>query len=101
MLLITPLKAQEKIADNFQKLRLQNGLTQKSLAKRSGVSVSTLRKFEQEGTISLTSFIKLSMVLDCLEEIINATKLPSKPYASIDEVLKEDTIIKEPKRGWR
>lgn len=101
MILISYLKAQEQVAENLQKLRLQNGLTQKGLAKRSGVSLSTLRKFEQKGTISLTSFIKLAMVLNCLEGVLNATKLPSKEYNSIDEVLKEDTVLKEPKRGWR
>lgn len=101
MILISYLKAQEQIAENLQKLRLQNGLTQEGLAKRSGVSLSSLRKFEQKGTISLISFLKLSMVLDCLENILNATKLPNKEYTSIDEVLSDKISVKEPKRGWK
>lgn len=33
-------------------------LTQEGLAERSGVPLSTLRKFEQKGMISLDSFLK-------------------------------------------
>jgi transcriptional regulator with XRE-family HTH domain len=71
-------------------------LTQEGLAERSGVSLSTLRKFEQKGSISLESFLKLLSVIGGLEEVINALK-PSKPnFKSIDEVLKQRQ--KSPKR---
>ena len=73
-------------------------LTQEGLAKRSGVSLSTLRKFEQKGLISLDSFLKILSVVGGLEEIMNVLQ-PMKPnFKSIDDVLKsEDNITK--KRG--
>ena len=52
LLLTTVAKAQEKIAKNARLQRLAMGLTQQGLAKRSGVPLPTLRKFEQKGLIS-------------------------------------------------
>lgn len=64
-------------------------LTQEGLAERSGVPLATLRKFEQKGSISIESFLKLLMVLGGTEEIIESLK-PDKPvFASIDDVLKK------------
>ena len=101
ILVFTISKAQKAIASNLRKQRLATGLTQQGLAKRSGVSLATLRKFEQRGVISLESFLKLAMVLDALEDMVKATEPPVLEYSSIDEVL--DAERKEPprKKGWR
>lgn len=98
--LITSKKAQETIASNMRLLRLKKGLTQQGLADRSGVSLATLRKFEQKGAISLESFFKLAMTLGCIEKLLKATTPDTENFSSIDDVLntKED---KTPKRGWR
>lgn len=101
MLLFTLSKAQEAIAENMRNRRLATGLTQQGLAKRSGVSLATLRKFEQKGTISLESFLKLAMVLDALEEVVKATGLPLPTYSSIDEVLEAERKKPPRKKGWR
>jgi transcriptional regulator with XRE-family HTH domain len=86
--LISPSKAQLKIAENIRARRLSMELTQEGLAERSGVPLPTLRKFEQKGAISLESFLKILMVVGELEELINILK-PSKPvFNSIDDVLK-------------
>ena len=98
MLFIYSSKAQKKIAENVRKRRLQMDLTQEGLAERSGVPLSTLRKFEQKGNISLESFLKLLFVIGSLEEVINALKPNIPNFKSIDDVLKtEAEIIK--KRG--
>jgi transcriptional regulator with XRE-family HTH domain len=89
--IITPKKAQKALASNTRKRRLHMALTQEALAQRSGVALSTLRKFEQQGMISLESFIKLQWVLGGLEELIQATDLPEPEYTSIDEVLKDNS----------
>ncbi|EFK34111.1 MULTISPECIES: helix-turn-helix domain-containing protein [Chryseobacterium] len=93
-------KAQKMIATHVRDRRLLMELTQEGLAERSGVALSTLRKFEQKGLISLDSFLKILMVVGGLEEMLDALK-PDKPaFTSIDDVLKQDdTIIK--KRGRR
>ena len=98
MLFISSSKVQKKIVENVRERRLQMKLTQEGLAERSGVPLSTLRKFEQKGSISLESFLKLLSVIGGLEEVINALK-PNKPnFKSIDEVLKADEEITK-KRG--
>lgn len=98
--ILTTSKAQELIVKNIRALRLSKGLTQSGLADRSGVSLPTLRKFEQKGLISLESFLKLCMTLGCLEEVVKALEPQAKAFSSIDEVL-EDKKDKKPKRGWR
>ena len=74
-------------------------LTQEGLAKRSGVALATLRKFERTGTLSLESFLKLHMVLGGLEDILKATQVKDTPFSSIDDVLKSDNPTR--KRGNR
>ena len=101
MLLLTVSKAQGAIAENMRNRRLATGLTQQGLAKRSGVSLATLRKFEQKGIISLESFLRLAMVLDTLEDMVKATELSVTEYSSIDEVLEAETRKPPRKKGWR
>ncbi|MFC4163425.1 helix-turn-helix domain-containing protein [Epilithonimonas zeae] len=100
MLLMSLSKTQKMIATHVRDRRLLMELTQEGLAERSGVALSTLRKFEQKGLISLDSFLKILMVVGGLEELLDALK-PDKPaFNSIDDVLKQDdSIIK--KRGRR
>ncbi len=100
VLLITSAKAQRKVAQNIKALRLQKGLTQVGLSNRAGVSVSSLRKFERTGVVSLESFFKLAMTLGCLEKLVEATSPSENNFSSIDEVL-NDKENKKPKRGWR
>ena len=88
------------IAENARACRLQMELTQEGLAKRSGVALPTLRKFEQKGVISLESFLKIQMVLDGLEDIIKSTQIKSSSFSSIDDVLESNNIPAR-KRGVR
>lgn len=98
MSLISPSKAQQKIAHNIREKRLAMELTQEGLAERSGVPLATLRKFEQKGIISLEALLKLLLVVGGIEALVDALK-PSKPeFTSIDEVLKEGKNINR-KRG--
>ena len=101
VLLFTLSKAQEGIAENMRGRRLATGLTQPGLAKRAGVSLATLRKFEQKGVISLKSFLRLAMVLDALEGVVRATEPPAPAYSSIDEVLEAERKKPSRKKGWR
>ncbi len=100
LLLNTISKAQEKIVRNTRLQRLELQLTQHGLAERSNVPLSTLRKFEQKGVISLESFLKLQMVLGGLESFINSIKLNQTSFTSIDEVLQADKKVTR-KRGNR
>lgn len=96
--LISPLKAQLKLAEILRERRLLQNLTQEGLAERSGVPLATLRKFEQKGSISLESFLKLVWILGDLEEVLNALRPKKSTFKSIDEVL-VDLSDKVRKRG--
>ena len=43
-------------------------LSQKQLAIRSGVSYASVRRFETEGEISLSSLLRIAQALDCLQD---------------------------------
>ncbi|MCH7396615.1 helix-turn-helix domain-containing protein [Belliella sp. DSM 107340] len=98
MLLISPSKAQVKIANSIRERRLQMDLTQEGLSDRSGVPLATLRKFEQKGIISLESLLKLLMIVGGLREIVNTLKPAKSQFATIDDVLSENKHV-ERKRG--
>ncbi len=103
--LLTTAKAQKALAQNLQEQRVGMGFTQEGLAKRSGVPLATLRKFEQKSLISLESFLKLAMSLGLLEAIVKATQQKSIEFSSIDELIQEGQTAQTQKRirkkGWR
>ena len=90
MLFISLSKAQKTLAQNVRERRLHTDLTQEGLAERSGVALSTLRKFEQTGIISLESFLKILSIVGGLEEMIEGLKPNTPAFKSIDEVIKID-----------
>lgn len=90
MLFISLSKVQRKIVESTRARRLQMELTQEGLSERTGVPLSTLRKFEQKGVISLDSFLKILSVVGGLEEIVDALKPKEQHFKSIDEVLKSE-----------
>ncbi len=92
-------KAQRQIAENARNQRLGMNLSQKGLSERSGVALSTLRKFEQKGVISLEGFLKLQMVLGGLEGIVKITEPSQESFSSIDDVLNADSNAPVRKRG--
>lgn len=96
--ILTVAKAQKQLAEHVRARRLSMGLTQEGLSIRSGVSLPTLRKFEQKGLISLVSFLKLLMVLDGLERLVESIKPDLVPFLSIDDVLKNNQK-KLPQKG--
>jgi transcriptional regulator with XRE-family HTH domain len=55
-----------EIRDRFKRRRLSMSLTQAGLAKRSGVTLGSLKRFETTGLIAFDSLLELALVLDCL-----------------------------------
>jgi transcriptional regulator with XRE-family HTH domain len=62
----TPQDVQQELASRFKTRRLSMNLTQEGLARRSGVSWSSLKRFEGSGLIALESLLKIALVLNCL-----------------------------------
>ena len=82
-----PGQVQREVASRAKDRRKRLGLTQVQLARKAGVSLGSLRRFEQEGQISFESLVSISFALGCQEEL---NHLFSKPaYRSIEEVLDE------------
>lgn len=73
------------IAGRFSLIRKRRKITQKELAKKSGVSYASLRRFEETGEISLASLSKLAIALDISEELDNL--FSDVPFNSIEEVI--------------
>lgn len=88
--LSTPVEIADQIAKRAREKRLSLNLSQFQLSQRSGVSLGTLKKFEGSGKISLESLLKLSLVLDCLEDF---SKLfgpkPLEKIKSLDELINQ------------
>lgn len=64
-------------ADRFRELRKQRGYTQPQLAERAGVSLGSLKRFEQTGQVAFASLLRLAHVLDVL------TAYQSAPPATV------------------
>ena len=64
----TVQEVQVGIAGRFKARRLAMNLTQRELAARSGVTFSSLKRFEREGLIALDSLLNLALVLNCLDD---------------------------------
>ena len=77
------------IAQKIVRLRKRKKITQKQLAARSGVSLGSLKRFEQSGEISLQSLTKIAIALDVEGELENLFE--NVPFASIEEVINEQT----------
>lgn len=98
--LVTSSKAQKKLVDYTRLRRLNMDLTQAGLSERAGVPLPTLRKFEQQGAISLEAFLKLYAVLGGLDDLLKALEPAAQQFSSIDEVLSEPNKPKK-QRGRR
>jgi len=83
-----------ELAVRLKSHRLTQNLTLEGLARRSGVALGTLKKFERTGRISLVSFIRLVITLK--DEAALENLLIQKKFETFDEVLQTG---KQPKRG--
>jgi len=91
----SPREIAEGIAAEEKRLRRRQGLTQRELAARSGVSLGSLKRFEQTGEVSFVSLICIARALgseDTFSELFN-----KETYDSIEEVIREKELAD--KRG--
>lgn len=80
----TPEQVGETLAERIRALRLARGWKQTTLARRSGVSLASLRRFEESGQVSLRSLLKLAFSLNRLDDFDALLQPP--PAASIAEL---------------
>ncbi len=82
-----PEEIAKDIANAEKKKRKKRKLTQAELSARAGVSLGTLRRFEQTGEISFVSLLKIAAILDETDNF--AELFTSQEYTSIQEVIDE------------
>ena len=87
--LMTAREVQTGVADRFKARRLAMNLTRRELAERSGVTFSSLKRFERDGLIALDSLLNLALVLNCLDDfdMLAAKSQPSPATQSLDALL--------------
>ena len=87
-----PSDIQKDLSFNHRIIRKQAGLSQSELAKRSGVSLGSIKRFENSGQISLESLLKLAHVLNRIQDF----ELIFKPTENLKEI---DKLFSDKTRG--
>ena len=82
-----PREIAKDIALQEKQKRKKRNLTQSALSERAGISLGSLKRFEQTGEISFVSLIKIADVLGEKDAFQNLFK--SREYQSIQEVIDE------------
>lgn len=94
--LLTRIEIEKLLAKRIKTLRLLAGYKRTTLAKRSGVTESSLKRFETTGQISLKNLLRLAQALGRLEEFAD---LFIPPEATTMAELKARSAKPIPKRG--
>lgn len=68
IVLKTPSEVMQDLALKVKQKRLSQNLSQTGVADRAGVSLGSLKRFEQTGQISLESLLKIALSLNCLKD---------------------------------
>jgi transcriptional regulator with XRE-family HTH domain len=85
-----PSDSLREIAQRHKVLRKQAGFSQSELAKRSGVSLGSLKRFETTGQISLESLLLLADVLNRLDDF-DAVLKPIENLKAIEKLFSDKT----------
>ena len=81
----TPLSVAQAVAERARLRRTAMRLTQAELAKKAGLSLSTYRRFEQQGQIAFSGLLQIAFALDCMSDF-NAL-FASQSWATMDDML--------------
>ena len=78
----------QQLAKRVRNVRKRRSISQEKLAKMSGVSFGSVKRFETTGQISLLSLTKIAIALDMADELRNL--FTQVPYKDIQEVINEN-----------
>jgi transcriptional regulator with XRE-family HTH domain len=81
----TPAEIAGDVALAMRKRRKERGFTQAELARRSGVSLGSLKRFESQNEIALASLIRIAVALGCEDDFEGL--FSRRQYRSIQEVI--------------
>ena len=81
----TPKEIDKMIAERIRNIRKRRKLSQEKLGEKSGVSLGSVKRFENSGEISLSSLTKIAIALSCENELEGLFE--DIPFESIQEVI--------------
>ncbi len=92
----SPKDVAKHIAERLRQRRLEYSWSREELSHRSGINVTSIKRFELQGEIALTKLLSLCMTLRALDDFDDILK--PTPIKSLSE-LKQAT--KKRQRGKR
>lgn len=81
----TPGEIDTMIAERIRQIRKRRKISQKRLSEKSGVSLGSVKRFEQSGEISLRSLTKIAIALEIENELEQL--FSEVPFLSIEEII--------------
>ncbi len=92
----TPQEILLDVSRRFKQRRLDMGFTQEGLAKRAGVSLGSLKRFERMGEVSFNALLRIAWVLECLGDFNAVGEKQSivESGLSLDDFLAKKKTIK-------
>ena len=94
----TPEEVASELAEKTRQLRLSRTWKQSTLAERAGISLASLRRFEQTGQISLKSLLRLFFAFGRLDDL---DTLLQPPQAGSIRELEAKSSKSQKQRGTR
>lgn len=76
------------LAQKVRVLRKDKGYSQKELAERCGVSLGSIKRFEQSGQISLESLLKIAHLLGKLNDFESILNPPDISKDTLNKLFK-------------
>lgn len=83
---LSTISIEKDIARRAKQRRMEQHLTQSELAQKADIPVSTYRLFEQRGSVSLSSLVKVAFALGCIDDFNSL--FANQRWANIDDMLK-------------
>ena len=80
----TPYEINEKIAQQIVRIRKRRHISQAKLSTESGVSLGSIKRFEQSGEISLLSLSKIALSLDIQDKLLSLFE--DVGYMTLEEI---------------
>ena len=86
-----------EIAQRAKQLRLHANLTQANLAKRAGIGLATVQRFEKHGQAGFDAVLAIAWVLRAEAGFARLFELP--PFRTIDEALAQEQLLTRKRAG--
>lgn len=83
----TPASEAQAVAERAKQRRTAMRLTQAELAQKAGLSLSTYRRFEQQGQIAFLALLQIAFALDCMSDF--DALFASQSWATMDDMLRQ------------